>query len=114
VYLWTALGLVAVFVYLGFLVRSMAIDSYDTWGGLVIAPILVGISIPLLLRFARRNGEDAMAGIFIAALVSEVVVFAVWMGTSIGFLWFNVIGCAAVVALSLILSHRNPPRAVGA
>jgi hypothetical protein len=88
VYLWTALGLVAVFVYLGFLVRSMAIDSYDTWGGLVIAPILVGISIPLLLRFARRNGEDAMAGIFIAALVLKLggslvryfVVFSVYGG----------------------------------
>ncbi len=88
VYLWTGLGLAGVFVYLGVLVRSMALDSYDTWGGLVIAPVLIGISIPLLLRFARRNGEDAMVGIFIAGMMLKLagsmvryfVVFSVYGG----------------------------------
>jgi hypothetical protein len=88
VYLWTAVGLVGVFVYLVVLVRSMATDTYDTWGGLVIAPVLVGISIPLLLRFSRRNGESDMVGIFIAAMVLKLagsmvryfVVFSVYGG----------------------------------
>jgi hypothetical protein len=88
VYLWTVVGLCGVFVYLAWLVRSMAMDSYDTWGGLVIAPVLVGVSIPLLLRFARRADDDAMAGIFIAALVFKLagslvryfVVFSVYGG----------------------------------
>jgi Na+/proline symporter len=41
--------------------------------------------------------------VFVAALISEVLVIAVWLGTSLSFLWFNVIGCAAVVALALAL-----------
>jgi hypothetical protein len=88
VYLWTFVGLGAGFVYLTLLVRSMAVDSYDTWGGLVIAPVLVGISIPLLLRFARHNHENDMAGIFIAAMLLKLagcliryfVVFSVYGG----------------------------------
>ena len=40
---------------------------------------------------------------FVAALVSEAVVFAVWLATDVGFLWFNVIGCAAVIALALFI-----------
>jgi len=37
--------------------------------------------------------------VFVAALASEALVLVVWRATSIGFLWFNVIGCAAVVGL---------------
>jgi hypothetical protein len=88
VYLWTGLGLFGVFAYLAWLVRSMATDSYNIWGGLVIAPILIGITIPLLLRFARRTGDDAMGMIFIAALLLKLggslaryfVVFSVYGG----------------------------------
>ncbi len=88
VYLWSAIGLAGIFVYLAVLVRAMAIDTYDTWGGLVIGPVLVGLSIPVLLRFARRNGENDMAGIFIAAMVLKLagsmvryfVVFSVYGG----------------------------------
>ena len=38
--------------------------------------------------------------VFIAALISEAIVIALWLTTDIGFLWFNVIGCAAVLLLS--------------
>ena len=36
---------------------------------------------------------------FVAALLSELLVIGLWLGTDIGFLWFNVIGCGAVLAL---------------
>jgi len=48
----------------------------------------------------RRVGATP---VFVAALISEAIVLAVWLRTSLGFLWFNVIGCAAVVGLSLAL-----------
>jgi hypothetical protein len=33
-----------------------------------------------------------------------VLVVALWLGTSIGFLWFNLIGCAAVLLVSAALT----------
>jgi hypothetical protein len=49
----------------------------------------------------RRVGGHA---VFVALVVAQAIVVAVFLGSSIGFLWYNVIGCAAVVALSLGLS----------
>jgi hypothetical protein len=88
IYLWTVVGLGAVFAYLAVLVRLMATEPYDTWGGLVIAPVLVAASVPLLIRFSKRNGEPEMTGIFILALVLKLagsmvryfVVFSVYGG----------------------------------
>jgi hypothetical protein len=34
-------------------------------------------------------------------------VIGVWLTTNIGFLWFNLIGCAAVVFLSLALDAAH-------
>ena len=42
--------------------------------------------------------------VFIAALISETLVIGLWLATDIGFLWFNVIGCAAVLLLSAALN----------
>jgi SSS family solute:Na+ symporter len=42
--------------------------------------------------------------VFVAAILSEVVVFVLWLATSVGFLWFNLIGCAAVLLLSALFS----------
>ncbi len=41
--------------------------------------------------------------VFVAAIVSEALVIGLWLGTNIGFLWFNVIGCGAVLFLSSLL-----------
>jgi solute:Na+ symporter, SSS family len=42
--------------------------------------------------------------VFIAALISETLVIGLWLATDIGFLWFNVIGCAAVLLLAAALN----------
>ena len=39
-----------------------------------------------------------------AAIVSELIVLALFTWSHISFLWYNVVGCAAVVALSAGLS----------
>lgn len=41
--------------------------------------------------------------VFVAALVAETLVLTLFFTTDLGFLWFNVVGCAAVVVLSLLL-----------
>jgi Na+/proline symporter len=45
--------------------------------------------------------------VFIAAILSEVLVIALWLGTSIGFLWFNLIGCAAVLLLAAVFTRAK-------
>ena len=47
--------------------------------------------------------------VFVAAILSELLVVALWLGTSIGFLWFNLIGCAAVLLLAFVLGARRRP-----
>jgi len=46
--------------------------------------------------------------VFIAAILSEVLVVSLWLTTSVGFLWFNLIGCAAVLALASALGVTRP------
>jgi SSS family transporter len=41
--------------------------------------------------------------VFVAALLSEALVVTLWLTTAVGFLWFNVIGCAAVLAIAALL-----------
>lgn len=42
--------------------------SYDVWGALWLAPALVAISLPILLRFSRRDPDARMGQILIVAL----------------------------------------------
>jgi SSS family solute:Na+ symporter len=78
------------------------IQAVNILGSLFYGTIL---GIFLVAFFVRRVRATP---VFVAALISEAVVFAVWLGTDIGFLWFNVIGCAAVVALALALQALAP------
>ena len=55
--------------------------------------------------FTRVKGTAAFA----ATLVAQAVVVATWLGSDIGFLWYNVIGCFVVVAVSLVLTAVLPP-----
>lgn len=41
--------------------------------------------------------------VLIAALVAEAVVIALFFGSDLGFLWYNVVGCGIVVGVSLAL-----------
>ncbi len=45
--------------------------------------------------------------VFIATLLAQAAVVATWLGSDIGFLWYNVIGCAGVVLMSLVLDLRK-------
>jgi len=61
--------------------------------GPMLGVFLVGFS------FKRVQGTAA----FTATLMAQAIVIAVMLTTKIGFLWWNVIGCGAVVALATLL-----------
>ena len=59
-------GYVAVFVY------AMEHTTYDVWGALWVAPVLVAISAPILLRYARGEPNPLMGRLLVAALVLKL------------------------------------------
>jgi Na+(H+)/acetate symporter ActP len=81
------------------------IQAVNILGSLFYGTIL---GVFLVAFFARRVRGTAM---FLAALLSEGIVFAIWLTTKVGFLWFNVIGCAAAMALAFALDRLMPRRA---
>ena len=68
----------------------------------IIGSIFYGVVLGMFLVafFLRRVGGTA---IFWAAITAQLLVFALYFSLSISYLWYNVIGCAACVALSLLL-----------
>lgn len=53
--------------------------------------------------FKRVNA----VGAFYGTLLAQTVVLAVWKFSDVGFLWYNVIGCAAVILSGSAISMRN-------
>jgi SSS family solute:Na+ symporter len=106
--LFTAVwGALAVAFALGASLLDNLIQAVNILGSLFYGTIL---GVFLMAFFARRVRATP---VFVAAIVSEAVVIAVWLGTSVGFLWFNVLGCMAVVGLGFALdaSMPRPPAA---
>jgi len=90
--------LAVVFAALASLVDNL-IQAVNILGSLFYGTIL---GLFLVAFFSKRVGSGA---VFLAALLSEAAVIAVWLATDIGFLWFNVIGCALVVAISWTIAR---------
>jgi SSS family solute:Na+ symporter len=94
-------GLLAV-AFAGFaaLVDNL-IQAVNILGSLFYGTIL---GVFLAAFFFRRLRATP---VFIAAIASELLVVGLWVGTKIGFLWFNVIGCVAVLLLSFVLGASD-------
>ncbi|MFW6090968.1 MAG: hypothetical protein ACODAF_03785 [Actinomycetota bacterium] len=60
-------GYAALFAY------AMQHTDYDTWGAIWLAPILVAISVPVLLRFARNEADPRIFRILVAALLLKLL-----------------------------------------
>jgi Na+/proline symporter len=67
--------------------------------GPTLGVFLVGFFLP------RVRGT----AVFLALIVAQLLVIATFALTKIGFLWYNVIGCAAVLVLALGFSSRRVP-----
>lgn len=78
------------------------IQAVNLLGSLFYGAILGLFLVAFFLKRVRATP------VFVAALLSEAMVIGAWWTTNIGFLWFNVIGCALVLALSLALDAVMP------
>jgi Na+/proline symporter len=78
---------------LGSLVEAVNVLGSLFYGGM--------LGVFVLAFFFPRVGAR---GAFIGVLVGEGVIFACWSLTGIAFLWYNVIGCVAVVLTGVLVS----------
>jgi Na+/proline symporter len=83
------------------------IQAVNILGSLFYGTVLGIFTVAFFLR--RVQG----IAVFVAALLSEALVIVLFLRTNVGFLWYNVIGCAAVVLISATASAFLP-RARGA
>src|SRR5215216_4616739 len=72
--------------------------------GNILGSVFYGSILGLFLTafFIRRVTGSA---VFFAALIAQTLVFLLFATTNIGYLWYNFIGCAAVLILAPILQQ---------
>ena len=78
----------------------------------ILGSIFYGVLLGLFLVafFLRRVGGNA---VFFAAVTAQTLVIVMYFSLNIGYLWYNLIGCAACVVLSLALQTILPRHAGG-
>src|SRR3989454_10874172 len=76
----------------------------------ILGSIFYGVLLGLFLVafFLHRVGGSAD---FFAAVTAQALVIVMYFSLNIDYLWYNLIGCAACVALSVALQAVLPPRA---
>ncbi|MDQ3392708.1 MAG: sodium:solute symporter [Bacteroidota bacterium] len=73
------------------------IEAVNILGSIFYGTILGIFMVAFYFKYIKSNA------VFIAALVAEAIVIVCYLTTNIGFLWYNVIGCAIVLVVSYIL-----------
>jgi SSS family solute:Na+ symporter len=73
------------------------IEAVNILGSLFYGTIL---GIFVVAFYLKKVGGQAT---FIAALITEVIVFACWWADIMAFLWLNLVGCILVMAISMLI-----------
>jgi SSS family solute:Na+ symporter len=80
------------------------VEAVNILGSLFYGTVL---GIFMLAFFFKRIGGTE---VFIAALIGEAAVIASFLFTSISFLWYNVLGCVAVIFVAYIVHFLSTQR----
>jgi SSS family transporter len=88
------------------------IQAVNILGSIFYGPTLGVFLVGFFLKRVRGTP------VFVALILGQALVIATYLYSNIGFLWYNVIGCAAVVALALVCNvflplHRAPASGPG-
>ena len=96
-------GIAISFALFANLVENL-IQAINILGSIFYGSILGIFLVAFFLRFVRGSA------VFVAALTSQGLVLILFYTTKIGYLWYNVIGCVAVLTLSALLREDALPR----
>ena len=88
-------GVAISFALMAYLVENL-IEAVNILGSLFYGTILGIFLTAFLLKRVRGHA------VFAAAIVAETTVIALYLTTSIGYLWYNLIGCGLVLLLGLL------------
>jgi hypothetical protein len=99
--LWGVLA-VAFALFAGF--AENLIESINILGSIFYG-VLLGLFV--VAFFFRRVGGPAVC---LAAVTAQALVIVMYFSLNIGYLWYNLIGCAACIAFSVALQTLLPPR----
>jgi SSS family solute:Na+ symporter len=97
--LTTAWGLIAIAVASFANLVENLIEAGNILGSVFYGSILGLFLVAFFVRAVRGSA------VFAAALLAQALVFLLFFTTSIGYLWYNLIGCAAVVLFAPILQR---------
>ena len=100
--LWGVLA-VAFALFAGF--AENLIEAINILGSIFYG-VLLGLFV--VAFFFRRVGGPAVC---LAAVTAQALVIVMYFSLNIGYLWYNLIGCAACIAFSVALQALLPPRA---
>jgi len=100
--LWGAVA-VAFALFAGF--AENLIEAINILGSIFYG-VLLGLFV--VAFFLRRVGGRA---VFFAGVTAQTLVVAMYFSLNIGYLWYNLIGCATCIAFSVALQSVLPPRA---
>jgi solute:Na+ symporter, SSS family len=100
--LWGVLA-VAFALFAGF--AENLIESINILGSIFYG-VLLGLFV--VAFFFRRVGGPAVC---VAAVTAQALVIVMYFSLNIGYLWYNLIGCAACIAFSVVLQTLLPPHA---
>ena len=97
--LTAAWGLVAIAVASFANLVENLIEAGNILGSVFYGSILGLFLVAFFIRSVRGSA------VFMAALIAQAIVFVLFFTTGIGYLWYNVIGCAAVMVVAPILQR---------
>lgn len=97
--LTAAWGVVAISFALFANLAENLIQAINILGSIFYGSILGIFLVAFFLKFVRGTA------VFMAAVISQTAVLVLFYGTSIGYLWYNVIGCIMVMFLAALLEQ---------
>ncbi len=80
------------------------IQAVNILGSIFYGPMLGVFLVGFFMKWIRGTP------VFVAALLAEAAVLTVFAASSIGYLWYNVIGCGVVVGAAALLNVSTAPR----
>jgi hypothetical protein len=78
----SGLGIIVTALLLLALWNSLVFSSSSAWGALLVGPVLFGISLPVLSRYAKSQGDRRLFGFLVFALVLKLggALVRYWVG----------------------------------
>jgi Na+/proline symporter len=101
-------GIVAIFIACVANLFDNLIQLVNIIGSIFYGNILGMFLLAFFFRYVKGNA------VFIAAIITQIVVILVWYLDWMGYLWLNALGCLFVILLAVIFEsfdrlHKNPP-----